>query len=286
MRNASSDRERDRCRSLGAVARRQATSTPTTAATTRHADHVQHGAPAVPTAATIVGRRARGRVPRCRATCGCSDMMLENPLNKLVLLDRLEGQDATRQSAHMGFRCVGRTRSSQALDSQRRRTARRRHRARRARDPVGQGFARWWDFLAGARCDFAPEPGPGVGGVRRAWDWRRIASTSSHGLSRRAAAARRCASKPRYDVLVTNRLVLEPLLELDWYGQSDPARGVGAGLSEAELGLRLRYEFRRDVAPYVGLVHVRSFGRTADFARAAGVDPDDTRLVAGIRVWF
>ena len=80
--------------------------------------------------------------------------------------------------------------------------------------------------------------------------------------------------------------MLVPLLELDWYGQSDAERGIGAGLAEGELGLRLRYEIHREIAPYVGLMHVRSFGRTADFVRAAGADPDDTRWVAGIRVWF
>ena len=90
----------------------------------------------------------------------------------------------------------------------------------------------------------------------------------------------------RYELLVTNRLILEPSLELDWQGEADPERGLGSGLTEAALGLRLRYEIRREAAPYLGLVHERSFGGTADSVRAAGGDPDDTRLVAGIRVWF
>ena len=92
----------------------------------------------------------------------------------------------------------------------------------------------------------------------------------------------------RYELLVTNRLILEPLLELDWHGAktTPSARPSARASPTAELGLRLRYEIRREIAPYVGLVRERSFGRTADFARAAGRDPDDTRLVAGIRVWF
>jgi copper resistance protein B len=73
---------------------------------------------------------------------------------------------------------------------------------------------------------------------------------------------------------------------LSWYGQSDPQRGLGSGLSSAEAGLRLRYEFRREVAPYVGLVRVRRFGTTADFARAGGLDADDSSFVAGIRLRF
>jgi copper resistance protein B len=79
---------------------------------------------------------------------------------------------------------------------------------------------------------------------------------------------------------------LQPQVEIEWYGQSDATRGLGAGLASAEMGLRLRYEFRREIAPYVGLVRERAFGRTADLRRAAGEDPDDTRLVAGVRVRF
>jgi copper resistance protein B len=81
-------------------------------------------------------------------------------------------------------------------------------------------------------------------------------------------------------------LMLQPQLELNWYGQSDPERRIGSGLSSVEAGLRLRYEFRREVAPYVGLVRERRVGRTGDFAQADGFDPDDTSLVAGIRLRF
>jgi copper resistance protein B len=87
-------------------------------------------------------------------------------------------------------------------------------------------------------------------------------------------------------LLITQRLILQPQLELDWYGQSDASRGVGSGLATAEAALRLRYEFRRELAPYVGLVRERKFGTTADYARAEGEDADDTRLVAGIRLRF
>ena len=89
-----------------------------------------------------------------------------------------------------------------------------------------------------------------------------------------------------YELLITQRWILEPRLELDWYGQDEPALGLASGLARSEGGLRLRYEIRREVAPYVGLVRGHSFGRTADLRRATGRDTDDTRLVAGIRVWF
>jgi copper resistance protein B len=48
----------------------------------------------------------------------------------------------------------------------------------------------------------------------------------------------------------------------------------------------LRYELDRRFAPYVGLVHERVFGRTADYRRAEGEVVRDTRLVVGVRVWF
>jgi copper resistance protein B len=89
-----------------------------------------------------------------------------------------------------------------------------------------------------------------------------------------------------YELLITQRLILQPQLELNWYGQADAARGVGPGLSTGEAALRLRYELRREVAPYVGLVRERKYGATADAARANGDDPDDTRLVAGVRLRF
>ncbi|HUQ53035.1 MAG TPA: copper resistance protein B, partial [Gammaproteobacteria bacterium] len=90
----------------------------------------------------------------------------------------------------------------------------------------------------------------------------------------------------QYDLKITRRWILQPQLELNWYGQADRARRLGSGLSSVEAGLRLRYELRREVAPYVGVVRARRAGGTAASARAAGLDPDDSSLVAGIRLQF
>ena len=87
-------------------------------------------------------------------------------------------------------------------------------------------------------------------------------------------------------MLLTNRLVLQPLIDVDVYGKSDPEHGIGAGLSSAGAGLRMRYEFRRELAPYIGVTWTRKFFGTADFAEAAGEDPGATRLALGLRVWF
>jgi copper resistance protein B len=79
---------------------------------------------------------------------------------------------------------------------------------------------------------------------------------------------------------------LQPELELRAFGKDDPENGIGSGLSDLEVGLRLRYEIRREFAPYVGVHWQRKFGRTADLARGAGHDPDEVTLVAGLRMWF
>ena len=89
-----------------------------------------------------------------------------------------------------------------------------------------------------------------------------------------------------YEFLLTNRLILQPLVELEIYGKSDQERGIGAGLSSAEAGLRLRYELRRELAPYVGLAWDRKFFGTADLAEAAGDEIGGARLALGIRAWF
>lgn len=88
-----------------------------------------------------------------------------------------------------------------------------------------------------------------------------------------------------YELLFTQRLVAEPELELNAALQEVPEFGVGRGLNDIELGLRLRYEIKREFAPYVGFSWTRRFGESADFARAAGEGVRDGSVVAGLRVW-
>jgi copper resistance protein B len=89
-----------------------------------------------------------------------------------------------------------------------------------------------------------------------------------------------------YDVRLFQRVVLQPRAELNFAAQDDVRRGIGSGLSDAELGLRLRYEIRREFAPYAGVVWSRKLGDTADLARAEGERAGDTRFVVGLRAWF
>ncbi|WP_375292528.1 copper resistance protein B [Sphingomonas melonis] len=89
-----------------------------------------------------------------------------------------------------------------------------------------------------------------------------------------------------YDQRVTQRLILQPRAELNFAAQDVPENRIGSGLSNAELGLRLRYEIRREFAPYIGVSWDRKVGDTARFARTAGEDATARSIVAGIRVWF
>jgi hypothetical protein len=88
------------------------------------------------------------------------------------------------------------------------------------------------------------------------------------------------------ELRLTNRLVLQPLVEVNLFGKSDPERSLGAGLSTTDAGLRLRYEVRREFAPYVGVSWNHKWGETADLAEAAGEDTGGARFVAGLRLWF
>jgi len=149
----------------------------------------------------------------------------------------------------------------------------------------GRSFSRWWDVVAGVRQDFRPGPGQtwatvGIQGL--APQWFEVQATLYVGESATTLAR----FEAEYELLITNRLVLQPLVELNLYGKAIPERGIGAGLSSAETGLRLRYEVRREFAPYVGIVWHREFGGTADFTRAAGHDIGGWRLAAGLRTWF
>ncbi len=89
-----------------------------------------------------------------------------------------------------------------------------------------------------------------------------------------------------YDLLLTQRLILQPQFETNWYTKTDPGRRIGSGLSDIDMGLRLRYEFSRKLAPYIGVAYQRSFGGTSSYTREDGGHANDLRFLAGMRVWF
>lgn len=142
----------------------------------------------------------------------------------------------------------------------------------------------YFDLQAGLRYDF--EPGQrtyatvGFEGLAPYWfEVEGAAFLSDKGdLSARFEAT--------YDLRLTQKLILQPQAELNFALQDIPAAGTGAGLSDAELSFRLRYEIRKELAPYIGISWERKFGGSADFARAAGEGVSSTSVVVGLRGWF
>ena len=149
----------------------------------------------------------------------------------------------------------------------------------------GRAIARWWDVVVGLRQDIRPGPAQtwaAVGVQGLAPYWFDVEATAYVGASGRTHVR----FEAEYELLLTNRLVLQPLVEVEIYGKSDAEHGMGAGLSTADAGVRLRYEFRREIAPYVGVTWSRKFFETGDLAEAAGDRADGARLALGLRLWF
>lgn len=142
----------------------------------------------------------------------------------------------------------------------------------------------YFNLQGGVRHDFEPKARTyaafGIEGLAPYWfeiEAHAFVSTKGDVLGRLAAY---------YDQRITQRLVLQPRVEFNLAAQDVRESGIGSGLSDAELDLRLRYEIAREFAPYIGISHSTKIGHTADFARAAGKDASSTSLVLGVRAWF
>jgi copper resistance protein B len=143
----------------------------------------------------------------------------------------------------------------------------------------------YWNLQAGIRHDIKPNPSRtyatiGFEGVAPYWfelEGALFLSDTGDLLAR---------IEGMYDQRVTQRLILQPRAELNFAAQDVPRQGVGSGLVDAELGLRLRYEIAREFAPYVGVSYETKVGDTRRIARTAGEDPESTSLVIGVRAWF
>jgi copper resistance protein B len=149
----------------------------------------------------------------------------------------------------------------------------------------GRQISRWWDVVGGIRQDFRPGPAQtwaafGVQGLAP-YSFE-VSATAYVGASGRTHVR----FEVEYELLLTNRLVAQPLFETEIYGKSDPEHDFGAGLATTDLGVRLRYEIKRELAPYVGVTWKNKWGKTADLAKAAGEDTGGARFVTGLRLWF
>ncbi len=142
----------------------------------------------------------------------------------------------------------------------------------------------FWDVQAGVRQDFDPRPttylAAGVQGLAPYFF-----ETDAHAfLSTRGDLSVRIEQS--IDLLITQRLILQPHLKADAYAQDVPELAIGSGISTVEIGAQLRYEITRKFAPYIDLVYERSVGNTERLVRASGRDPGDLTLRAGLRFWF
>ncbi len=143
----------------------------------------------------------------------------------------------------------------------------------------------YWDTQLGVRHDGGQGPSRswlalGVQGL--APYWFNLDATVYLGDAGRSALR----LDMEYELLLTQKLILQPEVETNFYAKSDAERGLGSGLSDISVALRLRYEVRREFAPYIGIERVAKFGGTADSARAAGNDAKETRFIAGVRFWY
>jgi copper resistance protein B len=204
-----------------------------------------------------------------KAAMTMTDHMNDDPLEYTVLLDRLEIRDASSATPFVwdAKAWVGRDRNRLYL---------------RSDGEVANGttdeatieafwtrpVSRWWNLALGVREDFRSGDSQGwlAVGVMGLAPYRfNVQATAYLGDAGRTALR----VETEYDMLLTNRLILQPRLELDAYGKDDPSRGIDSGIS-MDLGLRLRYEIRREIAPYVGI----------------NWDTHDLQALAGLRIWF
>ena len=149
-----------------------------------------------------------------------------------------------------------------------------------------RAVAPFWDVQAGLRQDVRPDGEDtthlvlGFQGLAPHW-WEVDAAAflSTEGdLTARVEA--------EYDQRITQRLILQPRLEIDASASDSPELEIGRGLSSVEAGLRLRYEVRKEFAPYAGVEWSRALGDTADYIEARGGEAEDTRFVIGLRAFF
>jgi copper resistance protein B len=211
---------------------------------------------------------------------------LENPLVVMVMADELEWQSGPGEDglAFDGYAWIGRDDARLWLRTEGSRTRAASDEVRTellAWRPVGA----WWNVVGGVRHDTGAGPArtyalvglQGTAPYRAGVDADLVAGEGGQFGARVEA---------EYRLLVTNRLILTPRAEVEAWGRDDTATGIASGLAGVEAGLRLRYEFRREFAPYLGMEWRAALGDTADLARAAGEAVRDRRIVAGLRLWF
>ncbi len=150
----------------------------------------------------------------------------------------------------------------------------------------GHAVSAYWDTQAGVRLDYNKE------GENRQWlafglqglapYWFELDMTAYVGERGNTAFT----LEAEYELLLTQKLIIQPRAEITLYGKNDKQNELGSGLSSSAIGFRVRYEFTRQFAPYIGVEWGNKFGNTADYATSSGQSSNNTAFVAGIKFWF
>ena len=208
----------------------------------------------------------------------------DNPLVTKVMFDQLEWRDANDTGVIEAQAWIGKDLNKFWLKADVEKHAGETEDAE-VQALYSRAITTYWDMQVGVREDIKPTP-------TRTWAVIGVQGLAPYFFNVDAALfvgeAGRTAARlsAEYDVLLTQRLILSPEVEINLYGQNDAESGTGAGLSDAQAGLRLRYEILREFAPYVGVNWNKKWGATADFASAQTQDIATTEWVLGLRLWF
>jgi copper resistance protein B len=148
-----------------------------------------------------------------------------------------------------------------------------------------KAIAVYWDFQVGVRQDIKPTPSRNwlaIGFQGLAPYWFEIDTTLFIGESNQVGLR----VSAEYEWMFTQRWVLSPEIEANFYSKDDVMMGEGSGLADTQVGLRLRYEIKREFAPYIGINWNKKYANTATFAKNNGEKVSDTQFVVGLRAWF
>jgi copper resistance protein B len=242
-----------------------------------HSQHAGHGAAPVPVLTAADRAAAFPPLP--------PHAMHPGGINYLFVADQLEWQDADEGStlAWDIHGWIGGDIDRFAFRAEGERVAGSTHEAE-LQLLWSHAISRWWESVLGVRQDFKPgEPQSWLAAGVQGMPLYAVETEATLFLGEAGQSALRLGAE--YDLLLTQRLILQPALEANLYGRTDEQRGIGSGFSDLSAGLRLRYELSRQFAPYVGVEWGRVYGNTADLL-APGEDASETKLVAGVRFWF
>ena len=210
----------------------------------------------------------------------------DNPIIRFAILDRLEWQSREGQDAYVfdGFGFVGGDYNRLWFELEGEGRFDGDLEASELQVLYNRAITPYWNFQVGLRHDFKPEPELtyavlGFEGLNTYW----TGIEANLYVSEDGDVSG--DFEIEYDEFLTQRLILQPRFEVAAQAQDVAKLDLASGLTNYEVGLRLRYEIRREFAPYVGISYARTVGDTADLL-PAGEDAGTFSVVAGLRVWF